>query len=155
MGTLVYTWDRLSYIMVSWLSWGHDRLSPPALTNNCSKALGMEDRSIPDSAITASSWLNGRYPKLGRLVSSTGYFNFKFWSAKYEMDEYLQVDLGRVLFVTKVASQGGYSSWVKSYSLSYGFNATIFKDFTTNAGLPVVSQHKYHLFCLNSESLPA
>jgi fatty acid-binding protein DegV len=95
----------------------------------------MEDRTIPDSAITASSEFSSAFQAhLGRLHNqAVGFFTSSFrsssWSAlNQQAGEYLQVDLGRVFYVTKVATQGMKSTmlnnWVMSYSLKYSLDGT-------------------------------
>jgi hypothetical protein len=98
----------------------------------CGKALGMEDGRVPDSAITANSFWNLGYEAYqGRLHYKAPldlrYYSSSCWSAKVnQAGEYLQVDLGREFYVTKVATQGrlGYPQWVTSYSLKYSLDGS-------------------------------
>lgn len=89
----------------------------------------MQDGSIPDSAITASSYYRGRSaPQRARLHMAlpdavTGFTGG--WcqdSSKYY--EWLQVDFGYVAIITKIATQGKqeFDFWVTKYFLSYRRN---------------------------------
>jgi hypothetical protein len=103
----------------------------------------MEDRSIPDSAMTASSkYRASSSAYLARLnnqkngVLGTENYTTSSWCAKHflaDAREYLQVDLGRVFYVTKVATQGRRHStlnnWVMSYSLKYSLDGTTWNDY--------------------------
>ena len=86
------------------------------LLKACIEALGMEDGRIPDSAISASSFVNeDTHPRLVRLNSPSA------WVAAYnELKSWVQVDLGRDAIIKKIATQGKHGSyhWVKTYTLS-------------------------------------
>ncbi|EDO35608.1 predicted protein [Nematostella vectensis] len=91
------------------------------MTHKCEdclpSAMGMESGAISDSAITASSFFSDNLrPFNGRLNRPSAWA-----SATRSPGEYIQVDLGRVTTVTKVATQGnpGYYEWVNSYKISY------------------------------------
>ncbi|EDO26300.1 predicted protein, partial [Nematostella vectensis] len=91
--------------------------------------LGMESRAINDSAITASgnynSWSRAEYGRLNNMgVSDTHY---GMWMAsRNRAGEYLQVDLGQAVIVTKVATQGRPDAdrWVPSYKIGYSSDLT-------------------------------
>ena len=76
----------------------------------------MEDGRIPDSAISASSFVNEDiHPRLVRLNSPSA------WVAAYnKLKSWVQVDLGRDAMIKKIATQGKRGSylWVKTYTLS-------------------------------------
>ena len=76
----------------------------------------MEDGRIPDSAISASSFVNeGTHPRLVRLNPPSG------WVADHhDPKPWLQVDLGKDAVIKKIATQGkrGVYHWVKTYTLS-------------------------------------
>ena len=86
------------------------------LLKACMEALGMEDGRIPDSAISASSFVNeGTHPRLIRLNSPSG------WVADHhDPQPWLQVDLRKDAVIKKIATQGkrGSFQWVKTYTLS-------------------------------------
>ena len=76
------------------------------------EALGLEDKIIPDSSITASS---GAQPSLFRLNSPSA------WVADHSDPEpWIQVDLGKDAVIKKIATQGklGAYQWVRTYTLS-------------------------------------
>ncbi|XP_048576157.1 lactadherin-like [Nematostella vectensis] len=88
--------------------------------------LGMEDGSIPDSSITASStWHTpGHGSHHARLNNQpvAGQHIGAWAAAGGNKGEYLQVDLGRVTWVTHVATQGrptSNSQWVTEYTVEY------------------------------------
>ncbi|XP_031567848.1 neuropilin-2-like [Actinia tenebrosa] len=95
----------------------------------CATALGMQSRTIPDSAITASSYLsNGHAPYRARLhndppmpYSSSN--DSAIWiPSTSQVGEYLQIDLGRMVYVTKIATQGRPyygTQYVTKYQLKY------------------------------------
>ena len=77
----------------------------------------MENGKIPDSAITASTHYSPSYaPSRGRLNSPTS------WSVSDQPgpQSWLQVDLGRIMAVKKIATQGRrhVTNWVISYEIS-------------------------------------
>ena len=75
------------------------------------EALGMEDERIPDSAVSASSFVGeGAHPRLVRLNSPSAWV-----AAHNDSKPWLQVDL-----IKKIATQGKRSAyhWVKTYTLS-------------------------------------
>uniref|UniRef100_A0A9L0IT38 Milk fat globule EGF and factor V/VIII domain containing n=1 Tax=Equus asinus TaxID=9793 RepID=A0A9L0IT38_EQUAS len=108
--------------------------------NGCAEPLGLEDNSIPDRQITASStyrtWgLNAFswYPFYARL-DKQGKFNA--WTAQSNSaSEWLQVDLGSQKQVTGVVTQGardfGHIQYVAAYKVSHsndGVNWTEYRD---------------------------
>lgn len=66
----------------------------------------MENKRIPDSALTASSsWRNGLDPRYARLHSATS------WSAGINnRSQWLQVDLGMETAIKKIATQSKHDS---------------------------------------------
>ncbi|EDO34668.1 predicted protein, partial [Nematostella vectensis] len=81
---------------------------------------------IPDACMTASSYYdNGYEPRNGRLknVYVSDSVNRGMWSARRNLvGEYLQVDVGRLVGVTKVATQGRqwqFTQYVTSYKIGY------------------------------------
>ena len=99
----------------------HAGFTPPKL--ECQSQLGMKSGKIPNSAITASSILNQYYgPDRARLdtIKSGSYAGA--WIPKYQdLGQWIQVDLGKITKITRIATQGRQdaSHWVKSYSLTY------------------------------------
>ena len=100
----------------------------------------MTDGRIPDSALTASSLLDSRHgPQYGRLymIHRKGYD--ASWSSRQNViGEWLQVDLGTIVMVTKIATQGRRSLddleyvWIKQYTLEFSENGTDFQQYGNN-----------------------
>ena len=100
----------------------------------CLEALGMQNKQIPDSAITASSeWYSAAKACYGRLhfLSRSGILGG--WVAgRNDKAQFFQVHFGGWRKVTRVAVQGrqDYDQWVASFSLSYGYDSVFFYDYT-------------------------
>ena len=101
----------------------------------CLEALGMQNKQILDSAITASSYWNSKskayYGRLHFLPSSSQVGGG--WLSKWnDKDQFFQVHFGDWRKVTRVAIQGRQDAdqWVKSFSLSYGYDSVFFQDYT-------------------------
>ena len=82
-------------------------------------SVGVADRNIiPDSRITASTFLSSYFPYYGRLHENRGNGG---WCTRTSSDrtDYLQVDMGTVRSVCAVATQGlrAGSAWTTSYKL--------------------------------------
>ena len=104
------------------------------LVTECAAPLGMENGTIQDSDITASSAFNGNTgPEKARLhmkeKMNNGYYRAG-WAANTSDDrQWIEINLKKVMNITKIATQGGYyyssyygryrHRWVTSYSLSY------------------------------------
>ena len=86
-------------------------------------SLGVEDKRIPDAAFTASgSYDNNHRPSLARLNILSDGKHMAAWCPKVKStNQWLQIDLGEITAVTKVATQGRYNSEdrVTTYTLSY------------------------------------
>jgi len=98
----------------------------------------MEDKRIPDGAFTASgSWDNLHRPSLARLNILSDGRDVGAWCPELKStNHWLQIDLGEITAVTKVATQGRYNSdnRVKTYTLSYsvdGMHWTSYKQRAT------------------------
>ena len=84
--------------------------------------LGLEDKRISDSAFTASgSYDNNHRPSLARLNLLNNRHHGAWCPKLKSSNQWLQIDLGEITAVTKVATQGRYNSEdrVKTYKLSY------------------------------------
>ena len=97
----------------------------------CTKALGMEDHTISDTEITASSeWNNDEAAFQGRLHLQETALTSGGWGAEVnDSNQWLQVDLSsRYSKVTGVATQGnGYDDeWVTAYKLQYSDDGVSF-----------------------------
>ncbi|KAJ8289867.1 hypothetical protein GJAV_G00006220 [Gymnothorax javanicus] len=115
----------------------------------CRYALGMEDGSIPDSAITASSaWSDSTEAKHGRLSIGAG---DGAWCPKGSVfphaNEYLQVDLGALHFVSLVGTQGRHADgagqeFARTYRLKYSRDGRQWHTWRDRWGQEVVSGNK-------------
>ncbi|XP_030013232.1 epithelial discoidin domain-containing receptor 1 isoform X3 [Sphaeramia orbicularis] len=92
----------------------------------CRYALGMEDGTIPDSDITASSaWSDSTEAKHGRLSTGEGDGAWCPAGAVFPSgSEYLQVDLRKLHFLALVGTQGRHADghgqeFARSYRLQY------------------------------------
>ena len=100
----------------------------------CLEALGMQSKQISDSAITASSYWDGvfkaYYGRLHFLPSSQVAGGWA--SQSNDKDQFFQVHFGDWRKLTRVAIQGrqDYDQWVKSFSLSYGYDSEVFQNYT-------------------------
>lgn len=104
---------------------------------DCSEELGIYTGKIPDSRFYASSsyysWYQSYYNPANpgsnsqtRFSARLHYTGTKAWcsASQAAMSEYIQVDLGRVVFVTGLALQGhpSQSRWVSSYNIRYSID---------------------------------
>ena len=89
---------------------------------------GLESGRITDQQITASSvWKNDHGTANARLNLAAARGKTGAWSAKTnDQSQWLQVDFGRNVKITKVATQGrqDLDEWVKSYSLAYSVDGS-------------------------------
>jgi hypothetical protein len=100
----------------------------------CTNALGMERATISDARITASSmWDQKHAPARARLNLKADGVRVGSWSAKVnDALQWIQVDLGQLTKVTRVATQGrhrDYNQWVTSYSLLYSMDGVSFQNY--------------------------
>lgn len=89
----------------------------------CSLPLGLENGDVPDAAFSASSSANSKHgPARSRLNIQSNSKGYGAWSAGANNGkQWLQIDFGELVRVTKVATQGRQDSgqWVTKYTLSY------------------------------------
>ena len=90
----------------------------------------MKDKTIKDSAVNASSWYDQNTgPEKARLDMKERIAggNYAGWRARINDDkQWLEVNLGRVMKITMIATQGGHhhhnqrhhNGWVTRYSIS-------------------------------------
>ena len=104
----------------------------------------MENRDIPDSAITASSTYRittGHEPWQARLNNVVTSSSTGSWSAgSLYVGQWLQIDLGKETVVTKIATQGrpGSSQLVESYKVLFSSDGTNWKEFKENGSVKVI-----------------
>ena len=115
---------------------------PPKL--QCQSELGMKSGKIPDSAITATTIYNQYYgPERARLDTvKSGSFGGAWIPKTRDMGQWIQVDLGQITKITRIATQGRQDAaqWVKSYSITYSVQGDPFLPYNDNQ----VNKHKYH-----------
>ena len=108
----------------------------------CLEALGMQNGRIPDSAIMASTEYNSALKAInGRLHFLYRSGRAGAWTAqKNDVFQFLQVNFGDWTKVTRVAIQGRQDAnqWVKSFSLSYGYDPIFFKVFKEDGSEKVI-----------------
>ena len=96
----------------------------------------MESGAISDVQISASSNKDDSFAaSRARLhVKKSGKVGIRQggWSPfKDDLNQWLQVDLGRLTTVTRLATQGrdGSDEWVTKYTLQYSFDGVIYHDY--------------------------
>ena len=95
-------------------------------------AAGLENGTIPDAQLSASSFLSGFEVPRGRL-NTTG----NSWThiGNSDPNPWYQVDLGQVEIISAVATQGreSYPQWVKSYRIEYSNDGVNFTSYNGGA----------------------
>jgi hypothetical protein len=93
----------------------------------------VEDRKIPNYAITASSkWNRNHAPYLGRLNNVKRKGKAGGWSAKKnKLPQWIQVAVGKQTIITAILTQGRQdrNQWVKTYTMAYSNNGRNFKTY--------------------------
>lgn len=104
----------------------------------CRYALGLEDGRIRDEALSASSqWHFTTGPQYARLNRDEG---DGAWCPKEASDsQYLQVDLGRLTFLTVVGTQGRYAhssgnEFARAYRLNYSRDGLQWRSWKNRQG---------------------
>uniref|UniRef100_A0A672HJ35 receptor protein-tyrosine kinase n=1 Tax=Salarias fasciatus TaxID=181472 RepID=A0A672HJ35_SALFA len=117
-----------------------------SLTAQCRYALGMEDGTIPDSDITASSaWSDSTEAKHGRLSTGEGDGAWCPAGAVFPSgSEYLQIDLRKLHFLALVGTQGRHADghgqeFARSYRLRYSRDGVKWNTWKDRWGQEVVS----------------
>ena len=120
----------LLFVNTSPFSSGFD---PPKIV--CRSALGIEDNKLPDSAFTASSQMNANYaPKYARLNYKNADGDFGGWCPqKNDLEQWLQIDLGKVSKITAIATQGrdGEARWTIEYRIMYSLTGGYYMSYKT------------------------
>ncbi|XP_032240781.2 uncharacterized protein LOC5515249 isoform X2 [Nematostella vectensis] len=109
----------------------------------CGDALGLEDFRIPDNAITASRTNGNFLPKYARF----GYDQIGWFPSNKDLDNYLQVDLGKSMVVTGVATQFVQQRTLelKEYALEFSQDGTTWTMHKNNSGNVIFEGHRSHL----------
>ena len=104
----------------------HHKHSIYYLLKGCSEPLGLELGKVPNFAMTASSmWDRNHAPYFGRLNMLRRDGHVGSWSSRYNaIGQWLQVDFGTTVDVTKIATQGraDWNQWVTGYAIAYSYN---------------------------------
>ena len=95
--------------------------------------MGVQSGWLPDTSFSASSHI-GDYtaPFLGRLHNVEKGENEMAWGARAsDKYQWWQVDLGKTMKITMVATQGGADTniWVTSYFVAYSRDGEKFQNF--------------------------
>lgn len=103
----------------------------------CNKPLGMQNGRIRASQITASSsWDKNHAANNGRLHLKRAGSRMGAWCARHNNRyQWLSVDFGRPMRITKIASQGRHDArqWVTQYYFSYGQDGVYFAEYKQNS----------------------
>ena len=105
------------------------------LWNNldCIEPVGMESGAISDVQISASSNKDDSFAasRARLLVKKSGIRQGGWSPFKDDLNQWLQVDLGRLTTVTRLATQGrdGSDEWVTKYTLQYSVDGVIYHDY--------------------------
>jgi len=101
----------------------------------------MASGAIPNTAIRASS-SHPDLPAIRARLYSTMYGQGTTWaSGAVDTNQWLQIDVGMMRFVTAIATQGRHANpqWVKSYWFSYGNDGQTFTEYKDQNQLRKVS----------------
>uniref|UniRef100_A0A3P8R3A8 receptor protein-tyrosine kinase n=1 Tax=Astatotilapia calliptera TaxID=8154 RepID=A0A3P8R3A8_ASTCA len=106
---------------------------------HCRYPLGMEDRRIKDDALKASSqWHETTGPQYARLNREEG---DGAWcpAALPSVSQYLEVDLGRLTFLTVIGTQGRYirnsgNEFAREYRVNYSRDGKLWKSWRNRQG---------------------
>ena len=103
--------------------------------------LGMENKEIPNRAVTASSYHGpGHEPRQARLNNNQKSGGTGSWSTlPNTIGQYLQIDLGKKRVISKIATQGRPSmdQWVKSYKLIFSIDGAKWNEYRNNGVVKV------------------
>ena len=107
----------------------------------------MENGVIPNNQISASSaYGSGKEAWRGRLNNEPALpFNARIdigaWASDFNnKNQYLQVDLGQIINLTRVATQGRpniFNQWVKKYAILYSNDGTNWEAYKENGVVKV------------------
>lgn len=106
----------------------------------CSLPLGLENGHVPDAAFSASSSYNAQYAPARARLNLHG-----AWGAKTnDGKQWLQIDFGELVRVTKVATQGRQNSnyWVTKFTLSYSMDGIHWGEYKENSITWVSDNHQ-------------
>ncbi|XP_020631475.1 uncharacterized protein LOC110068439 [Orbicella faveolata] len=112
-----------------WQGCDEERTKVTFMKQDCALSLGISRGDVRDNQLTASSTLSDEWlPKYARLNGP------KAWCGKpndkSDKDEYLQIDLGKVQMVTRVAVEGKEWDLVEGYYLWYSQDGKEWKAYS-------------------------
>ncbi|XP_033118233.1 lactadherin-like isoform X2 [Anneissia japonica] len=97
----------------------------------CTDPLGIEDGTIPDEQLSASSeWHLRSGAHRGRLNNIANEYGYGAWSSlTSDQYQWIQVNLGKLQEVCGVITQGriGHYQWVTSYEILYSVDGNLFQ----------------------------
>lgn len=99
----------------------------------CSTSLGMDDRSIEDSQITASSNSANYLPNYGRLNNIKSVSMGGSWCAgTSDVSPYLQIDMKKKMTFSGIATQGAgdAQNWLTKFKIEKSDDGNSFTDHT-------------------------
>ena len=115
--------------------------------DRCSLPLGLENGHVPDAAFSASSIDSASFvPARARLNIHPDSKGKGAWAAKTNNDkEWLQIDFGELVRVTKVATQGRQDAdqWVTKFTLSYSVDGIHWVEYKENSVTWVRKEHNH------------
>ena len=107
------------------------------LVYRCSLPLGLENGHVPDAAFSASSSYSAKHaPARARLNLQGNSKGHGAWCAKTnDGKQWLQIDFGELVRVTKVATQGQQNSnnWVTKFTLYYSVDGIHWVEYKENS----------------------
>ncbi|XP_035766585.1 discoidin domain-containing receptor 2 [Neolamprologus brichardi] len=114
---------------------------------HCRYPLGMEDGRIKDDALKASSqWHETTGPQYARLNREEG---DGAWcpAALPSVSQYLEVDLGRLTFLTVIGTQGRYirnsgNEFAREYRVNYSRDGKLWKSWRNRQGNEIIEGNK-------------
>lgn len=109
----------------------------------------MQNGRLRATQISASSsWDKNHSPNNGRLHFRRSGHRMGAWCARHNNRyQWLAVDFGRTMRITKMATQGRQDArqWVTQYYVSYGQDGVYFAEYKKNSARKVRAQTKYIL----------
>ena len=113
--------------------------------SKCNEPLGMENGVVPDDHVTALSvWSEEHGMGNARLHFKSKTDRAESWSAKNANEnQWLQVDLGSLVVITQIATQGrqDHRQWVESYTISYSLDGDNFHTYENGKVLNRIGIH--------------
>ena len=114
----------------------------------CSLPLGLENGHVPDAAFSASSSAQAKHaPARARLNIHADRKGYGAWAAKTNNGkQWLQIDFGEHVRVTKVATQGRQDNdnWVTKFTLSYSVDGIHWVEYKENSVTWVSKEHSHY-----------